>query len=135
MPKGVPLSQEHKDNIRKSMKNKPKSSLHKLNIKKSMLNKNLVKSDQSKAEYQKQRRDKIKIDLILLHGGKCKLCGIEYNGKNLPIFDLHHLDRNSKTKSSRNNNGCRKERILQEKCILVCANCHRMIHTTTTTTT
>lgn len=71
-------------------------------------------------------RKRTKIKLVEYKGGKCERCG--YN-KCLGALDFHHLDPNEKdfgiggvTKSF---DKMKKE---VDKCILVCANCHREIH-------
>jgi len=70
-----------------------------------------------------------KLELIELFGGKCEKCG--YN-KNISAFDFHHKNpyeknfevkiQNLKSKSD--------DDILEEalKCMLLCANCHRELH-------
>lgn len=76
----------------------------------------------------KRKREKIKLDLINYKGGKCEICG--YN-KCLSALEFHHINSNEKdfgisekgyTRSLEKN----KEEV--DKCILVCANCHREIH-------
>jgi hypothetical protein len=62
-----------------------------------------------------------------MKGGKCSICG--YN-KCMQALEFHHLDPNQKdigvsTNLSTNFDKLKKE---VEKCILVCANCHREIH-------
>lgn len=84
--------------------------------------------------HQRMRTEKaeIKAWLIQEHGGKCVICGYEFDGKNHSAFDFHHKDsdikefgmsRLSKSKSQR-------ERMLKEseKCDLLCAVCHRLTH-------
>lgn len=75
-----------------------------------------------------KRREKIKEILIDYKGGKCEICG--YN-KCISALEFHHLDSAKKdfgigekgyTRSINKN----KEEV--DKCILVCANCHREIH-------
>lgn len=77
-------------------------------------------------DYNHEREEKFKIDIIKLKGGKCSKCG--YN-KNISALEFHHLDHNEKEfnfayKTSITDN------LLKEldKCILVCSNCHREIH-------
>ena len=75
-----------------------------------------------------KRRKKLKEMAIALKGGKCTFCGYNrYNG----ALDFHHIDGKTKefgvsldgiTRSWK-----RVEKEL-EKCILVCANCHREVH-------
>lgn len=75
---------------------------------------------------------KRKEELVLLKGGKCKMCGVEYTKENTAIFDFHHRDKNSRefrlnTTTLINTN---MKAILKEleKCDLLCANCHRLLH-------
>ena len=74
----------------------------------------------------KRRRKKIKTDLINHMGGKCSVCG--YN-KCHAALEFHHLDPTQKEFSpSTNSKSWDKILVEAEKCILVCANCHREIH-------
>lgn len=78
---------------------------------------------------QKVRGLKRKCDYILNHGGKCEICG--YN-KNIAALDFHH--RNPEEKEfqidSRKFANCNLDVLQKEldKCIIVCANCHRELH-------
>lgn len=76
------------------------------------------------------RRDKNKEDAILSRGGKCEICGFKYNGENAPCFDFHHIDPNDKIYNPSTALRLSKEKRDNElsKCLLVCANCHRLIH-------
>lgn len=74
-----------------------------------------------------KRRRKIKTMAIEYKGGKCQMCGYsKYQG----ALDLHHI--HQKTKSfgiaykgyTRSWESVKKE---LDKCVLVCANCHREI--------
>lgn len=82
-------------------------------------------------EYHLDRAHKSKVEAIKLKGKKCSLCGISYNGENASIFDFHHLNPEEKEFNPKRliNNGL-TERALKEldKCILVCSNCHRLLH-------
>jgi len=72
-----------------------------------------------------KRRRKIKQMAIDYKGGKCQICGYEkYQG----ALDLHHLYDKSFGISQKGHSRS-WERVRQEldKCILVCANCHREI--------
>jgi hypothetical protein len=71
-----------------------------------------------------------KIKAIEYKGGKCNMCG--YN-KCTSALEFHHLDPSIKeyNKDSRGLNRRRSfenSKIELDKCILVCANCHREIH-------
>ena len=85
-----------------------------------------------RAEYLKKavakRRRKLKEMVVEYKGGKCVLCG--YKGY-MGVFDLHHLDETKKEFGLSVRGLTRSwEKIKKEadKCILVCANCHREIH-------
>lgn len=60
------------------------------------------------------------------HGGKCAVCG--YN-KNVAALDFHHVNPNDK-EYQRTINGNMISMGLKEanKCVLLCANCHREHH-------
>jgi hypothetical protein len=66
---------------------------------------------------------------VSMLGGKCSMCGFQTNV--LSVYDFHHLDPSKKEVN-------KQERIVAfsgekmmaelKKCILVCSNCHRIIH-------
>ena len=73
-------------------------------------------------------------ELVKNAGSKCSKCGLEHNEINTPLFEFHHID--PKLKKFNINIGslnkvsfCKIDEEI-EKCILVCANCHRLIHNT-----
>ena len=74
-----------------------------------------------------KRRRKIKLMAIEYKGGKCQVCSYhKYQGG----LDLHHI--NPKTKSfgigdKGYTQSWEKVRAELDKCVLVCANCHREI--------
>jgi 5-methylcytosine-specific restriction endonuclease McrA len=74
-----------------------------------------------------KRRRKIKAMAIAYKGGSCQLCGYsKFQG----ALDLHHLNPKEKSFSIGAKGYTRPwERVRAEldKCILVCANCHREI--------
>ena len=78
--------------------------------------------------YLKNKRLKLKNELVKYKGGKCEICGYD---KCISALEFHHLDPSEKKFGiSKNISGhsleeCKKE---VDKCILVCANCHREIH-------
>lgn len=74
------------------------------------------------------RRRELKKMAVEYKGGKCCKCG--YN-KTLSALEFHHIDPAEKDFSiSKNGHTKSFEKIKLEldKCILVCANCHREIH-------
>lgn len=80
-------------------------------------------------EKQKERALSRKMELIELRGGKCEMCGY---AKNISALEFHHLNPDDKCfqLDSRHLSNTNKSKILEEvnKCILVCANCHRELH-------
>lgn len=79
-------------------------------------------------EYQKLRGLKRKIELIELKGGCCERCGYD---KNVAAFDFHHKDPTKKDFSISSSGNTRAWEVIKkelDKCIMVCANCHREIH-------
>ena len=85
-----------------------------------------------RAEYLKKavanRRRKLKQMLVEYKGGKCIMCG--YKGY-FGVFDFHHKD--DKTKSFGISAGgisrsWSKMKAEADKCVLICANCHREVH-------
>lgn len=75
-----------------------------------------------------KRRKRIKEMAIDYKGGKCIFCG--YN-RSHSALDFHHIDAASKEFGVSLDGLTRSwERTKKEldKCVLVCANCHREIH-------
>ena len=73
------------------------------------------------------RRKKHYIELL---GGECEHCHIKLNDTNYAIFDFHHKDSNTKEYSWTKLRLFSDSRIRKElsKCQLLCANCHRLVH-------
>jgi hypothetical protein len=61
-------------------------------------------------------------------GGKCSVCGLKTDF--LSVYDFHHKNPEEKESCIRELLNYSWEKIEKEliKCILVCANCHRIIH-------
>ena len=75
-----------------------------------------------------QRRQKLKNMSVEYKGGHCIICG--YN-RCMSALEFHHLDQNKKDFSiSVNGYTMSWEKVKNEldKCVCVCANCHREIH-------
>ena len=74
-----------------------------------------------------KRRRAIKALAIEYKGGKCQLCGYDkYQG----ALELHHIDPKQKEFAISQKGHSRSwERVKKEldKCMLVCANCHREV--------
>lgn len=75
-----------------------------------------------------ERRRRLKEMAVEYKGGECSKCG--YN-KCVNALEFHHLDPNEKDFGIGTNGHTRswkRTRIELDKCIMVCANCHREIH-------
>lgn len=77
-------------------------------------------------DYQKKYSKKIKQQCIEYKGGCCSRCG--YN-KCSTALEFHHLDPSQKEFGITSRNvKWETLKVELDKCILVCANCHREIH-------
>jgi len=75
-----------------------------------------------------KRRRKLKSLLVEYKGGKCMVCSYK---KTPWAMDLHHVDESKKSFDMSSGGLTRSwERTKKEadKCVLLCANCHREIH-------
>lgn len=74
-----------------------------------------------------KRRRKVKALAIEYKGGSCQICGYNrYQG----ALELHHIDRTQKSFALGDKGYTRSwEKVKEEldKCILLCANCHREV--------
>lgn len=73
-------------------------------------------------------RKLIKIWGLAYKGGKCECCGYD---KCKEALDFHHLNENLKSFNISDRNvstNWEEVKLELDKCILVCANCHREIH-------
>lgn len=79
-------------------------------------------------EYATSRRIDLKVKAIKYKGGKCIRCG--YSNITFPaVFDFHHLNPAEKDFSiSSTSKSWTKITTELDKCILLCANCHRIEH-------
>ena len=75
-----------------------------------------------------KRRQKLKLMVIEYKGGECIICGYKkYPG----AFDLHHIDGSTKEFGLSMQGLTRsweKTKSEADKCVLLCANCHREVH-------
>jgi 5-methylcytosine-specific restriction endonuclease McrA len=74
------------------------------------------------------RRRRLKKPLVERKGGKCQFCGYS---KYIGALDFHHLDPSKKNFKLSMEELYRSWDITTkeiDKCILVCANCHRELH-------
>ena len=88
---------------------------------------------ENKSKYlhsQRQSRNRSKNIIHELKSGGCVRCGFNEHPN---CLDFHHIDQNSKevnlsVKAIADKWGRKRILIEAEKCIVVCANCHRLIH-------
>ena len=74
------------------------------------------------------RRKKVKQILVEYKGGKCEICG--YN-KCIAALEFHHKDHKEKDFNLSKNGitfGIKRAKKEVDKCMLVCSNCHREVH-------
>lgn len=78
-------------------------------------------------QHVKYFRNKIKERAVEYKGGKCVIC--EYD-RCIKALEFHHTDPKEKdfTLGSNTNRAWEKVKAEIDKCVLVCANCHREIH-------
>ncbi len=76
-----------------------------------------------------KRIDNWKLTFEFFGGRRCMSCGIE---STMPIYELHHHDQEGKETnvSSIMHHSWDKVQKELRKCILVCSNCHRILHHT-----
>ena len=79
------------------------------------------------SEKQKQVRKNKLVSLINLLGNKCNKCGLSYPSI---VYDFHHRNPEDKSFTIGECMGYKLETLMEEaqKCDLLCANCHRIIH-------
>lgn len=79
------------------------------------------------AKYVHQNIIKKKLAAIAYLGGKCSICGYD---KNHAALDFHHLGLEEKDEGISRMLFMSFEKLKPEldKCVLVCANCHRELH-------
>ena len=78
------------------------------------------------SQYQIQKGVEKKLFLIERHGGKCQGCGFQGH---YSVFDFHHLDPSQKDFQIKTGKAGLSKLIKEtDKCALLCANCHRLVH-------
>lgn len=75
-------------------------------------------------------KNKRKLELCLSKGGCCAECGFLATPDTIAAFDFHHINDSEKEYTVSDMLMLRKDKILKEldKCILLCSNCHRILH-------
>lgn len=87
---------------------------------------NSIRSDNETRKHQKTiLRRNMKLQAIKMLGGKCSICG--YN-KCVDALEFHHKNPKEKEFKLGSGNTMSWEEYKLKKCILVCSNCHKEIH-------
>lgn len=75
-------------------------------------------------------KNKRKLEFCLYKGGFCAECGFEATEKTIAAFDFHHVNPSEKEYTPSDVLMFQKSKALKalDKCILLCANCHRILH-------
>lgn len=75
----------------------------------------------------KTRRQKLKRIAIEYKGGKCEKCGYD---KDFPwVYDFHHVNGENKDFLISSYSGGLVGMLIElDKCVMLCANCHRELH-------
>jgi len=99
--------------------NKDKLLLYQVTYRKE--NKELI---QAKATNKRRDRQQQAIERL---GNKCNICGHQYPNC---VYDFHHINPEEKEFTIGENSLIGKKRYFAEvdKCMLLCANCHRILH-------
>jgi hypothetical protein len=99
--------------------------MRKRSNKEHLLDKQYSRDDQ--LQYSKLRKHTKKEMAVRHKGGKCQRCNGVFPSC---VFDFHHIDPSTKTTRSTDFLCWGWNRILEElnKCIMLCANCHRITH-------
>lgn len=72
------------------------------------------------------RRRHLKEQAVAYLGGKCICCGYD---KCSAAFDMHHIDDRTKDFNISDRRAWNEAlRLELDKCVLLCANCHREVH-------
>jgi hypothetical protein len=79
----------------------------------------------SRSRATRPRRIENKATIVGERGGSCELCGY---GRHLCSLDFHHVTSKSFCLYQANMYNVDRARIESLKCVLLCANCHREVH-------
>lgn len=80
--------------------------------------------------YHTRRIKDVKLKMIDYKGGQCQDCHLTVNDSHYSVFEFHHLDQNIKDPNFNRIKFQNWDYIKNEidKCVLLCANCHRLRH-------
>lgn len=75
-----------------------------------------------------ERQRTLKRQCVEYKGGRCEVCGGHFHPA---VFDFHHMNPDEKDFTLSHVKSLKFSDVIKaelDKCILVCANCHRVIH-------
>lgn len=77
--------------------------------------------------YMDETRERNKRYLLDLKGGKCEICGYD---ECVDALEFHHINPNDKSFNIGDKLLWNREKLAEEakKCMLLCCNCHRELH-------
>ena len=77
-----------------------------------------------------QFKNQKKLEFCLYKGGHCSECGLAVTEDTIAAFDFHHIEPSEKEYTPSDMLMLKKEKVFKEldKCILLCSNCHRILH-------
>lgn len=77
-----------------------------------------------------QFKNKRKLEFCLYKGGRCVECGFIASEDTTAAFDFHHINPDEKEYTPSDMLMLKKKKVFEEldKCILLCSNCHRILH-------
>lgn len=87
---------------------------------------NKIKEREYRTPYVREKKRQIKAKLVAHFGGQCSMCGLADDC--LSVYDFHHTDPSQKDLNIARILSWEQALGEASKCILVCANCHRRIH-------
>jgi len=76
----------------------------------------------------KKRRRKVREMAVAYKGGRCQKCGYD---RCMESLEFHHVEKNSKSFGISAKGYTRSWKAIKQeldKCIMLCANCHRELH-------
>lgn len=80
------------------------------------------------------KRAKDKEQILMYRGTYCYACKLEYDGTNGAVFELHHVNPKNKLFNVGTNavvaHTWEEIKAEADKCVVLCANCHRLHHNT-----
>ena len=97
------------------------------NITKARLDHHWYKCTKCTTAYKKKRRKDMKFRAVEYKGGHCYDCGVAYPDF---VFDFHHVNPEDRAYRGDVIRDIKWEAMKEEldKCVLLCANCHRIRH-------